>query len=419
MFGVVVAAVVVRRAVIVARAHEGAWVDTGNRGHPAGHRGRKSGVVHGGSAVVEPLRVVLTIKTVPPHRARAIRHRHGAIRHGSRAVRHGARAVRSVGRRHGAVRLWELGGAVGAVAVRLSHRREGAVGRGPVGGPLGHVRSHGLVGGGVQSVGSATKRDTTQSLAGDTALSTVGCALAEGITAVVARVVGAARNSGHVLGGGRGDVPVVVDAGSASSADVSTAASAGTSVDDGSVVGVVGQCGAHLATGRDDARLLGEVIAVNHAAGHDVGQGALSQPAAGSVDTFLVPDAIVAGRVLLATNGSTITVNSRTAAHAGVDVAGVIADAGGVIGARSIDINVEGAADGLSVPGVREGKAAVDGALATSLKVNHVIGGSSVARGCSDAGANIILNIAHLTVIIVAALVREETLFAVPHAALL
>jgi len=199
-----------------------------------------------------------------------------------------------------------------AVTVRTSVRRELSVRSWAtaVGGR--HVRAKGLILRNVQGVRGSPDGDTAQRAFRCTSDSAVASKLHPVVAAVVAWELKAASGilDFGVVGRNGGMVAVVVDAGSTPGSDVAATTRAGTSVDDGCIRGVsaslhIGRT--QLATRRQDARLLREVVAAHNTTRVAVVERALRQPSAGSVDfSIFVPHAGVAVRVLVAPEDSDV-----------------------------------------------------------------------------------------------------------------
>jgi len=161
-------------------------------------------------------------------------------------------------------------------------------------------------------------------LSGVLAVRAVGSTVSPVVAAVVALVLLAAL--GGILSLGVNSlVAVVVDSGRTSSTNNTAATLAGTGVDFESV-GVSSGDRAEVATGRQDARAVREVVAVGDASGSVVEKRSLGQPAARGLNfDFIghlittVLDARNAIEVLLAAGGF--------AADTGVDVVAEISDA--------------------------------------------------------------------------------------------
>lgn len=213
-------------------------------------------------------------------------------------------------------------------------------------------------------------------MSGVLAVSTVGSTVSPGVAAVVTGVFLAAF--GGIVGLGVDGVAVVVDSGGTSSTDQIAATFAGSGVDTGSVGVSIGNR-AKVAIGRQDARTVGEVVAVGDASGSVVGKRTLGQPAARSIygDSITGRNATV----LDARNTIVVLLAARGfAADTGVDVVGEISDAGRVRrAARALDELVQRAA------GVAKRQGSVVRALTSVVELMGAMGGGSIAIGASDA----------------------------------
>jgi hypothetical protein len=224
----------------------------------------------------------------------------------------------------------------------------------------------------------------------------VGGNLAENITTVISRIVRATGRLRHIFRHRRNSVSVVVNACSTSCANVSTPSLARPSVDDGAVFSSTDR--AQLATGRKNAGLRREVLAVLYTTRVDVAQGTLTQPTAGSLNSVFVADTVVAGFVFVAANHVTIFVRGLKAAHTGVDVSGVVADAVVVVGAIGVDVDVQRTLDDPAV-GKTSGQRTVQRALAASLEMLYSRRRSrTISDEGLDAGALAVLDVADMAI---------------------